>query len=124
MLLTEVYDDTETCSSIEDVYRVGCNSGEPIMFARTECTSLGPEGNCATSDQEKGGITSQTGRACSLELEPIAIDILKATSAKLAAAHTLTFTAIETFESLSRQGEPLVYGNKFDVVLQRPISFA
>jgi len=55
-----------------------------------------------------------------LELEPKAIEILKATSNKLASAHTLTFTAIETFESLSRQGAPLVYGNKYDTVLQRP----
>ena len=55
-----------------------------------------------------------------LELEPKAIEILKATSSKLAAAHTLTFTAVETFESLSRQGAPLVYGNKFETVLQRP----
>jgi hypothetical protein len=45
---------------------------------------------------------------------------LKAASAKLAEAHTLTFTAVETFESLSRQGVPLLYGNKFDTVLQRP----
>jgi hypothetical protein len=55
-----------------------------------------------------------------LELEPKAIEILKATSNKLASAHTLTFTAMETFESLSRQGAPLVYGNKYDTVLQRP----
>ena len=27
---------------------------------------------------------------------------------------------METFESLSRQGAPLVYGNKFETVLQRP----
>lgn len=55
-----------------------------------------------------------------LELEPKAVEILKATSSKLAAAHTLSFTAVETFESLSRQGVPLVYGNKFETVLQRP----
>jgi len=55
-----------------------------------------------------------------LELEPKAIEILKATSSRLAAAHTLTFTAMETFESLSRQGVPLVYANKFDAILQRP----
>ena len=56
----------------------------------------------------------------SLELEPKAIEILKATGRKLAEARTLTFTAVETFESLSRQGAPLVYANKFDAVLQRP----
>ena len=62
----------------------------------------------------------KTSAPAPLELEPKAIELLKATSNKLASAHTLTFTAIETFESLSRQGVPLVYGNKYDAVLQRP----
>ena len=53
-------------------------------------------------------------------LEPKAVEILKATGARLAAAHTLTFTAVETFESLSRQGVPLVYANRSEVTLQRP----
>jgi hypothetical protein len=34
-----------------------------------------------------------------LELEPKAVEILNATSNKLASAHTLTFTAVEAFES-------------------------
>jgi hypothetical protein len=55
-----------------------------------------------------------------LELEPKALEILKATGARLAAAHTLSFTAVETFESLSRQGVPLVLANKYEVTLQRP----
>src|SRR5271156_5727274 len=55
-----------------------------------------------------------------LTLEPKAIEIIKAASARLAAAHTLSFTAVETFESLSRQGAPLVYANKSEVILQRP----
>jgi hypothetical protein len=55
-----------------------------------------------------------------LELEPKAVEILKATSARLAEAHTLSFTAVETFESLSRQGVPLVFANKYQVTLQRP----
>jgi hypothetical protein len=56
----------------------------------------------------------------SLELEPIAIEILKITGARLAAARTLSFTAVETFESLSRQGAPLVFANRYQVTLQRP----
>jgi len=32
------------------------------------------------------------------DLEPKAIELLKATSARLAAAHTLSFTAVEIFE--------------------------
>jgi hypothetical protein len=55
-----------------------------------------------------------------LELEPKAVEILKEASRKLASARTLSFTAVETFETLSRQGEPLVFANKFEVVLQRP----
>ena len=53
-------------------------------------------------------------------LEPKAIEILKATSDKVAGAHTLGFTAIELFESLSRQAVPLAYTTKYEVTLQRP----
>jgi len=53
-------------------------------------------------------------------LEPKAIEILKATSDRLAAAHTIAFTAVETYEHPSRQGHPLVYVNKSEVTLQRP----
>jgi len=74
----------------------------------------------APSAAKKKTSTPKAPAPVALELEPKAIEILKATSNKLASAHTLTFTAVETFESLSRQGAPLVYGNKYDTVLQRP----
>ena len=42
-------------------------------------------------------------------------------SEHLAAAHTLSFTAVQMFESPSRQGPPLAYAKKTDVtLLQRP----
>lgn len=53
-------------------------------------------------------------------LEPKAIELLKATSARLAAAHSLSFTALETYESQSRQGHPLVFANHSEVLMQRP----
>ncbi len=53
-------------------------------------------------------------------LEPKAIELLKATSARLAAAHTLSFTAVEIFEQPSRHGHPLAYATKSDITLQRP----
>src|SRR4051794_10522729 len=53
-------------------------------------------------------------------LEPKAIDILKATSSRLAGSRTVAFTAVETYESPSRQGHPLVFVNKSEVTLQRP----
>jgi hypothetical protein len=53
-------------------------------------------------------------------LEPHAIDILKAASARLAAAKSMTFTAVVSYESPSRLGPPLVYSTKSEVTLQRP----
>jgi len=54
------------------------------------------------------------------ELEPKAIDILKAMSAKLAGSKAMSFTAIITYESPSRLGPPLSYTTISDVVMQRP----
>lgn len=53
-------------------------------------------------------------------LEPKAIELLKAMSARLAAAQTLTFTAVSTYESPSRIGPPLTYTTLSEVTLQRP----
>jgi hypothetical protein len=55
-----------------------------------------------------------------LQLDPKALAILKATSDRLAGAHTLSFTAVELFENLTRQGAPLGYTAKYQVTLQRP----
>ncbi len=54
------------------------------------------------------------------DLEPKAVDILKAACAKLAAAKSMSFTAIVTYESPSRFGLPLAYGTKSEVLMQRP----
>jgi hypothetical protein len=89
--------------SVGGVALAGCLLSHAPVFAQTPPT--GPR--AAKSD-------------AGLELEPKAIEILKATSRRLAGAHTLAFTAVETFESPSRQGVPLVYGNKSEVTLQRP----
>jgi len=53
-------------------------------------------------------------------LDPKAIEILKASSSRLAAARTMAFTAEVTYESPSRHGQPLAYTTKSDVILQRP----
>jgi hypothetical protein len=53
-------------------------------------------------------------------LEPKALDILKAASSRLAAAHTMKFTAIHFYENPSRQGHPLAFTTKSEVTLQRP----
>jgi hypothetical protein len=53
-------------------------------------------------------------------LEAKAIDILKASSARLAGAKSMTFTAVISYESQSRYGPPLVYTTKSDVTVLRP----
>ena len=90
------------------------------LRAQTAATSPPAQKQAPTSATKTKAVSHKTAPAPPLELEPKAIEILRATSNKLATAQTLSFTAIETFESLSRQGVPLVYGNKFETVLQRP----
>ena len=53
-------------------------------------------------------------------IEAKAVDILKASSARLAAAKSLAFTAVVSYESQSRYGPPLIFTTKSDVTLLRP----
>lgn len=55
-----------------------------------------------------------------LVLEPRATELLKAMSARLAAAKTMSFTAVAGYEFPSKLGPPLVYTTRYDVALQRP----
>ena len=59
-------------------------------------------------------------QAAKFVIEPHAMDLLKATSARLAAAKTMSFTAIVTEEYPSRLGPPLAYAVRYDVAMQRP----
>jgi hypothetical protein len=53
-------------------------------------------------------------------LEPKAMELLKAASNRLAAARTMSFTAVATYESPSRMAIPLAYTTKSEVLMQRP----
>ena len=53
-------------------------------------------------------------------LEPKAIEILKASCSRLAAAHSMSFTAVISYESPTRLGPPLIYTVRDDVTLVRP----
>lgn len=58
--------------------------------------------------------------AYKLEIEPRAMDLLKAMSEKLAGAKAMSFTATVGYEFPSRAGPPLVYTSRYDVTMQRP----
>jgi hypothetical protein len=53
-------------------------------------------------------------------LEPKALAIVKAACDRLAAAHSMQFTAVVTYENPSRLGPPLAYTTKSEVTLVRP----
>ncbi len=53
-------------------------------------------------------------------IEPVALEMLKATSDRLAGAKSMSFTAITTYESPARNGQPLYYTTLSDVSLRRP----
>jgi len=55
-----------------------------------------------------------------LVLEPKAMDLLKAMSARLAAAKSMTFTAAVGYEFPSKLGPPILYTMRYDVTMQRP----
>jgi len=59
-------------------------------------------------------------QAAKFVIEQRAMDLLKATSARLAAAKSMSFTAIVTEEYPSGYGPPVAYPVRYDVTMQRP----
>jgi hypothetical protein len=55
-----------------------------------------------------------------LVLEPRAMELLRATSARLASAKSMSFTATVGYEYPSKLGPPIVYTMRYDVTMQRP----
>jgi hypothetical protein len=53
-------------------------------------------------------------------IEPAALAKLKAMSQRLAAAKSLSFTSVTTYESPARNGQPLYYSTLSQVAVQRP----
>ena len=53
-------------------------------------------------------------------IEPVALEMLKAMSERLAGAKSMRFTAVTTYEAPARNGQPLYYATLSDVTLRRP----
>ncbi|MDB6145874.1 MAG: hypothetical protein JWP80_4918 [Pseudomonas sp.] len=64
--------------------------------------------------------TTPAASAPGVQLEPKALDVLKAMSARLARTQGMSFKAITTYEQPSRLGPPLAYNTVALVNLQRP----
>jgi hypothetical protein len=67
----------------------------------------------------KGSSKAAAAPAAS-ELEPKAVELLRAACDRLAAAKSMSFTAVVTYESPTRIGPALAYTTKSEVVMQRP----
>ena len=81
----------------------------------------GGDASAQTQPQKKR--TAPTAKApagAQWGLESRAVDILKASCARLAAAKSMTFTAIVSYENPSRFGPPLIYSVESEVTLKRP----
>jgi hypothetical protein len=72
----------------------------------------------------KGTVPAKAAAVAAPVLEPKAVEILKAMSTRLAAARTMSFTAVATYESPSQLGPPLAYSTLSRVALRRPDKLA
>jgi hypothetical protein len=68
----------------------------------------------------KAGAKAAKPPRVALLVEPRALDLIKAASARLAAAKAMSFTAIVDVEYPSKLGPPLAYPVRYDVAMQRP----
>jgi hypothetical protein len=88
----------------------------PLLIAAALLVAIGAAGAAdAPEPAPRAPAPSDTAA-----LEPKAIEILKASSARLAAAKSMKFTAVVSYENPSRLGPPLVYTTTSDVTLKRP----
>jgi hypothetical protein len=99
-----------------------------LVLVRTLLVALGLLVAAGASAQQPSGTPPAPASAPSAPpavplapaLEPKAIEVLKVSSSRLAAARSMSFTAVASYESPSRVGPALVYTTRFLVTLQRP----
>lgn len=65
-------------------------------------------------------VDAAPAKPTALQLEPKALELLKAASDRLTAAKSMTFTAVVNYESPSAFGPALVYSTRSEVTMQRP----
>ncbi|MBK9116037.1 MAG: DUF2092 domain-containing protein [Betaproteobacteria bacterium] len=64
--------------------------------------------------------TKASEPALKMVLEPRAMELIKAASDRLAAAKSMSFTAVVSYEYPSKLGPPIAYTTRYDVAMQRP----
>ena len=92
----------------------------PTAGAQTAAPAATAAAPAPAAKPAKPAAKKPAAPAYKLVLEPKAMDLLKATSARLAAARAMTFTATVGYEFPSKLGPPIVYTMRYDVTMQRP----
>jgi hypothetical protein len=87
-----------------------------LLFARAAAYSAQPAPAAKTAKPP----AKQARPMIDAVIETKAIDLLKAASSRLAAAKSMKFTAVISYEAPSRYGPALVYTTRSDVTMQRP----
>lgn len=90
----------------------------PLAAAALACASL------PAIAQQAAPTAAQPAQAKAPLLEPKALEILKAMSAKLAGAKSLSFTVTTAFDQPGQNNQPIFYATKSNVALVRPNKFA
>jgi hypothetical protein len=98
---------------------LGSAGGYAAQSQPTKKTQASKSAKKSTATKSKAAAKAPA-KAAQPVIEARAVDILKASSARLAAAKSMSFTAIVSYEHPSRYGPPLVYTTKSDVTMQRP----
>ena len=90
--------------------------------AAAQTASTGSPATAKPAAAAKGTGAKPAAKAAPFKavLEPRAVELLQAMSAKLGGAKSLSFTAVASYEYPSRLGPPIVYTMRYDVALQRP----
>ena len=82
--------------------------------------AIGASAGAQDTNKTVNATKNRPGAPVKMVLEPRAMDLLKATSARLAAAKSLSFTAVASYEFPSQLGPPILYTVRYDVKMRRP----
>lgn len=92
----------------------------PVALSLLVVTSASAQQTPGTPSAPTPSVPPAAPSGSTPTLEPKAIEVLKASSSRLAAARIMSFTAVASYESPSRLGPALVYTTRSLVTLQRP----
>jgi hypothetical protein len=91
----------------------------PVLAADTSAQTSGKSAGSAKSGKSAKS-SKKSSAPTQMAKEQRAMDLLKAVCDRLAAAKSMTFTAVVSYEHPSQLGPPIVYTLRYDVTMQRP----